>query len=95
MKKLICIEEQTFMQLVSQIERLARMAERLRQKLKQPVAEEWIGAERVCQRLDITKRTLQSYRERGILPFSTIEGKTLFRQKDIEAFLQSRTVKFE
>ncbi len=95
MKKLICIEERTFMQLVSQIELLAPIAERLRQKLKQPVSEEWIGAEMVCQWLNISKRTLQSYRERGILPFSTIEGKTLFRQKNIEDFLQSRTVKFK
>ena len=54
-----------------------------------------IDGEEVCRQLNISKRTLHTYRERGVLPFSSIEGKTLFRQKDIEGFLQSRTVESE
>lgn len=93
--KLICIEERTFMQLVSQIELLAQIAERLQSKQKQSSMEDWIAGDEVCRRLNISKRTLQSYREWGILPFTTVEGKTLFRQKDIEDFLLCRTVKSE
>lgn len=95
MKQLICIEERTFKQLMSHMKLLAQIAERLQSKLKLSHPEEWIDGEEVCRQLNITKRTLQSYRERGILSFTTVEGKTLFRQKDIEDFLQYRTVKSE
>ena len=95
MKKLICIEERTFSELCSQIEMLSRLAERLQSKLKRSHPEEWVGADEVCRQLNITKRTLQAYRERGALPFSTLEGKTLYRQTDIDDFLKSRTVESE
>lgn len=95
MKQLICIEERTFRELCSRIEMLSQLAERLQNKLKLSYSEEWIDGEEVCRQLNITKRTLQAYRERGVLPFSFIEGKTLFRQKEIEDFLQSRTVESE
>ncbi|MFG6342174.1 MAG: helix-turn-helix domain-containing protein [Alistipes sp.] len=95
MKQLICIEERTFRELCSRIEMLSQLAERLQSKLKLLHPEEWIDGEEVCRQLNISKRTLHTYRERGVLPFSSIEGKTLFRQKDIEGFLQSRTVESE
>ncbi|WP_302949418.1 helix-turn-helix domain-containing protein [Alistipes indistinctus] len=47
----------------------------------------------VCQALDITKRTLQSYREKGLLPFSRIGGKYFYRLSDVEAFLEAKTAR--
>jgi len=51
------------------------------------LSEIWLDIQEVCQLLKISKRTLQSYRDNGILPFSQIGGKIYFRANDIEEHL--------
>ena len=51
------------------------------------LSEIWLDIQEVCQLLKISKRTLQSYRDNGILPFSQIGGKIYFRANDIEDHL--------
>lgn len=46
----------------------------------------------MCLKLGITKRTLQSYRDKRILPFTTVGGKFFYRESDVAAYLQSKTV---
>lgn len=47
----------------------------------------------VCRVLNITKRTLQSYRDKGILPYTRICGKFFYRECDLADYLERRTVK--
>ena len=49
----------------------------------------WLENQEVCQLLDITKRTLQSYRERDLLPFCRIRHKIFYKPEDVEQLLQS------
>jgi DNA-binding transcriptional MerR regulator len=42
----------------------------------------------VCRALNISKRALQSYRVRGIIPSSMLGGKVYFREADIAEWLQ-------
>ncbi len=51
------------------------------------LSEIWLDIQEACQLLKISKRTLQSYRDNGILPFSQIGGKIYFRSADIEEHL--------
>ena len=51
------------------------------------LSEIWLDIQEACQALKISKRTLQSYRDNGILPFSQIGGKIYFRSADIEEHL--------
>lgn len=51
------------------------------------LSEPWFDIQEACQLLKISKRTLQSYRDNGILPFSQIGGKIYFRANDIEEHL--------
>ena len=44
---------------------------------------------RLSQRLKISRRTLQDYRNNGILPYRQLGGKILYRESDIERVLQS------
>ena len=41
------------------------------------------------ERLKISRRTLQDYRNNGILPYRQLGGKILYRESDIERVLQS------
>lgn len=45
----------------------------------------------MCLALNITKRTLQSYREKGIIPYSRVGGKYFYKESDVAAYLQSKT----
>ncbi len=53
----------------------------------------WLDNEDVCRLLGISKRTLQSYRDRGTLAFSQIGHKCYYRPEDIEKLLSTGTGK--
>lgn len=42
----------------------------------------------VCERLFVSPRTLQDYRDKGIIPYTQIAGKILYRLSDINRLLQ-------
>ena len=44
--------------------------------------------EAICRRLGISKRTLQSYRDTGKIPFSMIGHKCYYKQSDLQTMLE-------
>ena len=42
----------------------------------------------VCERLFVSPRTLQDYRDKSIIPYTQIAGKILYRLSDINQLLQ-------
>ncbi len=55
-------------------------------------AERYLTGEEVCQALKITKRTLQQYRDDGVIPFVALPGKMLYRESDLLALLEKNYV---
>ena len=55
--------------------------------------EKWLGNNDVCGLLQISKRTLQSYRDNGILPYSQIGRKCYYRISDIENLISQSQIK--
>jgi len=51
--------------------------------------ESWLDNEAACRLLHISKRTLQSYRDNGTLPFSQIGHKRYYRVCDLAQFLNN------
>jgi excisionase family DNA binding protein len=49
----------------------------------------YLSGEQVCQMLHISKRTLQQYRDDGLIPFIKLERKILFRESDIIKVLEN------
>ena len=43
----------------------------------------------VCGILRISKRTLQVYREKGLLPFTRIKNKFFYKPEDVQSLLES------
>ena len=52
--------------------------------------ERYLTSEELCSILKISRRTLQDYRNNGILPFIQLPGKVLFRESDIKKVLEER-----
>ncbi len=53
----------------------------------------WLGNDDVCGLLQISKRTLQSYRDNGILPYPQIGRKCYYRVSDIENLISESQIK--
>jgi len=51
-------------------------------------ATKWLDQQETCQLLNISKRTLQTYRAKGVLGATQINRKTYFRLSDVELLMQ-------
>ena len=50
--------------------------------------EVYLTGREVCEQLFVSPRTLQDYRDKGIIPYTQIAGKILYRLSDINSLLQ-------
>jgi len=62
-------------------------------KLSSEILKKWLSSDEVCCLLLISKRTLQSYRDRGILPFSQIGRKIYYKATDVDEYLNLHYIK--
>lgn len=51
--------------------------------------ERWLDNQEVCLMLGITKRTLQSYKDKGLLPHSKLNRKNYYKFSDVQRLLVS------
>ncbi|MFA6400267.1 MAG: helix-turn-helix domain-containing protein [Salinivirgaceae bacterium] len=61
----------------------------LKKSRNERLKENWIDAQEVLIALNISKRTLQTMRDNGSLPFSRINGKFYYKVADLEKLLES------
>ena len=50
--------------------------------------EQFLTSKEVCERLYISPRTLQDYRDRKIIPYTQFAGKILYKASDLERLLE-------
>ena len=50
--------------------------------------EHFLTGKEVCERLYISPRTLQDYRDKGIIPYTQFTGKILYKASDLERMLE-------
>jgi len=53
----------------------------------------WLDGQEVLQLLHISLRTLQTYRDSGILPYSKLCGKIYYKAEDLEEILEKHSTK--
>ena len=51
--------------------------------------ERYLTDKEVAQILKVSRRTLQEYRNEGLLPYILLGGKVLYRESDLEKVLES------
>ena len=52
-------------------------------------SERYLTDKEVAQLLKVSRRTLQEYRNEGLLPYILLGGKVLYRESDLEKVLES------
>ena len=74
------------------ISALQRVRERIREvsETHRPLfgGEYFLTSKEVCERLYISPRTLQDYRDRKVIPYTQFAGKILYKASDLERILE-------
>ena len=83
----IIIEQKAFEVLCSKIENLADAIMRFKQSEQNGKLSKWLDSQDVCTALDISPRTLQYYRNKGIIPYSYIGNKIYYEELKIASIL--------
>lgn len=86
--EIISIEKRVFDSLIVDLSTLADEAENL-SKVEDYYLQEWLDNQDVCNILNVSKRTLQTYRDNGRLPFTQIDRKMYYKPIDVEFLLNS------
>lgn len=81
------IEKKTFEEMKSRFNQFNEHIQNLCSRYKPPERMNWLDNADVCEKLNVSKRTLQTYRDRGLLPYSQINHKMYYKLEDVEAFL--------
>lgn len=79
---------QTLEQMQADIRQINTKFDLLKKGSAETFKDNWIDGQDVLFALNISKRTLQSLRDKGILPFSRIKGKFYYKVSDINSLLE-------
>lgn len=86
--EIICIDKQTFEELRVRFCELEERLTRICRPAEDLGLKNWLDNQDVCKVLRISKKTLQVYRAKGILPFSRIKNKLFYKPEDIHRLLE-------
>lgn len=88
---IVAIESRTFEQMKGRFEDFSKQVKKLCGENQDK--EKWLSNDDVCKLLQISLRTLQSYRDNGILSYSQIGRKCYYRTSDIENLISQSQIK--
>jgi len=91
MENVITRESPMFIELISKIKTMETVVEMLKDS-NLSCNGKWLNGDQVTKMLGVSRRTLQNYRDNGILPYSTVGGKFYYGIKDIEDLMQKNYV---
>jgi hypothetical protein len=59
---------------------------------KNKLEKRWLDGPEVCEYLHVTNRTLQNYRDKGIIPYTTLGGKIIYIKNQIDEILENNII---
>jgi hypothetical protein len=68
---------------------IKELAKRITEIQKQDKSPKWFSNSDACKFLGVTPRTLQNYRDKGVISFSKSGSKIYYKQSDLEDHLES------
>src|SRR6218665_2297662 len=88
--EIIAIEKSAFDGIKNGLEQLLELTENTTRKYTPIFKEEkWLDNQEVCLMLNITKRSLQTYKDKGLLPYSRLNRKNYYKRSDVQALLEA------
>ena len=79
--------EDYFERIMDRLDMIERKIDRLTKRQNCMNGDELLDTQDLCLLLKTSKRTLQRYRKKGVLPFNFLEGKVFYKLKDVHHFI--------
>ena len=88
--EVIAIQKSVFDGMKNEFKELLELTENATRKYTSIFKEEkWLDNQEVCLMMNITKRTLQTYKDKGLLPYSKLNRKNYYKLSDVQALLEA------
>ncbi len=87
--EIINVEYGAYQAILAKIRACSESYKLLKESVRDKSLKTWFDNQDVCYQLNISMRTLQSYRDRGLIGFSQIGQKIYYRSEDIENFINN------
>lgn len=88
-ENVLTAESEPLATLLQGIRKTVKKAVRLTTEYRPPLnGERYLTDKEVAERLKVSRRTLQEYRNARLLPFIVFGGKVLYKEYDIEKLLE-------
>ena len=91
MENVITRQSEFFSDLISKIKTMETEIEAIKES-NLSCTGKWLNGDAVMRKLDISRRTLQTYRDNRILPYSVVGGKFYYNIRDIEDLMKNNYV---
>jgi len=91
MENVITRKSPLFIELISKIKTMETEIDLMKEN-HLTCCNQWISGDTVRKKLSISRRTLQNYRDNGILPYSVVGGKFYYNIRDIDDLLMRNFV---
>ena len=85
--EIINVDSHTWEMMMAKVDLFARRVETLCKSNEDKSLQKWLDNEDVCGILNVSKRTLQTYRDSGKLAYSQIGYKIYYRPEDVEQLI--------
>jgi hypothetical protein len=85
--KIINIEESVFEKMMERFNSFARKVDAICIKSRDKSMSEWLDNQDVCMILNISKRSLQTYRNNGTIPYTQMGYKMYYKPEDIQRIM--------
>jgi hypothetical protein len=85
--KIINIEAQTFENMMDRFDSFVQKVESICEEKGNKDLQKWLDNQDVCRLLNISKRTLQTYRDNGTLAFTQIGHKIFYKPEDVKRII--------
>ena len=79
--EIVCIDKKAFDEICNHFSEYEDRVNRLCRPNQDLGLKNWMDNQDVCQILRISKRTLQVYREKGLIPFARIKHKIFYKPR--------------
>ncbi|MDR1919026.1 MAG: helix-turn-helix domain-containing protein [Tannerellaceae bacterium] len=74
--------------IMEQLAKIIKLLDRILTRRSVLSGQQLLDNQDLCRLLNVSKRTLQRYRDSGELPYHTIYHKTYYRERDVQAFIR-------
>lgn len=86
----VAIERKTFEKMMTILQELQTQTQQITEPHKRLLLhKEWLDNQDVCLLLRIDKRTLQNYKNKGVLGYSKINRKNYFKASEVKKLLKT------